>query len=509
MNYNNYKDSLKKYPFIPRQNVNKANCCKRLVSKNKIRFENEYFDLDLVYITERVIAMGYPSFTCEKYYRNDVSDVIRLFTFYHNNNVKVYNLCLETDRIYDKSLFMKSQVGLFPSLDHNPCPIKLILDFCVDICLYIIKNETGVAAIHCKAGKGRTGVMICSYLIFSNLCKNSEEALQYYGMMRTHDNKGVTIPSQIRYIKYFEAFLCSNFTKPYIYLLPKIIKEHLIDTNEKVLSIKNLLINLQNDSKYYKSINSFMVKQIKFGPLNDNKANINIALWNFWKMRIHFFNPKSYFKTNNKGEVYYIFAPELIKNKFNFDFKIEFTGDVNCYTWINLWYSTLETIANSIPNSNEKGSSEMIPSILENSNNNKQKQINQTQPNSSGFINTQVIEMSEIKPTNIKIQKFPKNYIEFNGDEEDNNDNSKEEIINTNKKSMSASIDSNKTIFKVQHNTNLIEIIDQINQIQINNKQKIIDKSNLKIYFSSVELDKFKEKKNMKNIQLEITYSLL
>lgn len=475
--------------------------------------------MDLVYITERVIAMGYPSFTCEKYYRNDVSDVIRLFTFYHNNNVKIYNLCLETERIYDKSLFMKSQVGLFPALDHNPCPIKLILDFCVDISLFIIKNATGVAAIHCKAGKGRTGVMICCYLIFSDLCKNSDESLQYYGMMRTHNNKGVTIPSQIRYIKYFEAFLCSNFTKPYIYLLPKIIKEHLTDPNEK-LSIKNLLINLQNDSRYYKSINSFMVKQIKFGPLNGT-TNINIAMWNFWKMRISFYNAKSYFKTNNKGEVHYIYAPELINNKFNFDFKIEFSGDVNCYTWVNLWYSTLETIANSIPNLIDKGSSEMITSLFINKN--KQKQFDHSSNGSAGLgsgIN-QMIEMSEIKSPGSKMySKSPNDYIEFNTENSpnSNNDYSNEEdgdysiddtMINTNKKQISSSITYNKNIFKVQHNTNLIEIIDRINQIKINNKQKIIDKSNLKIYFSSTELDKFKERKKMKNIQLEITYSLL
>ena len=97
-------------------------------------------------------------------------------------------------------------MGLFPAKDHNPCPIKLILEFCVDIVLYLIKNPDGVAAIHCKAGKGRTGVMICCYLIFSGLCKNSEEAFNHYAEARTYNKKGVTIPSQIRYIQYFENF---------------------------------------------------------------------------------------------------------------------------------------------------------------------------------------------------------------------------------------------------------------------------------------------------------------
>jgi phosphatidylinositol-3,4,5-trisphosphate 3-phosphatase/dual-specificity protein phosphatase PTEN len=98
-------------------------------------------------------------------------------------------LCLEKDRIYKKSLFAKNEVGLFPSKDHNPCPIKLILEFCVDIILYLTNNQEGVAAVHCKAGKGRTGVMICSYLIFSGLCKTADDAFDHYAKSRTYNNK--------------------------------------------------------------------------------------------------------------------------------------------------------------------------------------------------------------------------------------------------------------------------------------------------------------------------------
>jgi phosphatidylinositol-3,4,5-trisphosphate 3-phosphatase/dual-specificity protein phosphatase PTEN len=64
-----------------------------------------------------------------------------------------------------------------------------MLDFCVDISLYFIKHPSGVAAIHCKAGKGRTGLMIICYLIFSGLCNTAEEAIDHYGKMRTKDNK--------------------------------------------------------------------------------------------------------------------------------------------------------------------------------------------------------------------------------------------------------------------------------------------------------------------------------
>ena len=151
INYNKFNDKLKplykldkeKYPSSsvydkefkeveePKidENVKSANFIKRLVSKQKRRLQNESFDLDMAYITERVIAMGFPSSGAETIYRNSVDDVQNFFHMYHNDNVKIYNLCLEKDRIYPKSLFANSYVGLFPATDHNPCPIKLILEF--------------------------------------------------------------------------------------------------------------------------------------------------------------------------------------------------------------------------------------------------------------------------------------------------------------------------------------------------------------------------------------------
>lgn len=66
-----------------------ANCIKKKVSLKKKRYIDAYFDLDLSYITKRIIAMGYPATGCEGIYRNNRDDVIGFFKKYHKNSVKV------------------------------------------------------------------------------------------------------------------------------------------------------------------------------------------------------------------------------------------------------------------------------------------------------------------------------------------------------------------------------------------------------------------------------------
>ena len=173
-----------------------------VVNKSHRRFQQDGFDLDLAYITPSIIAMGFPSEVKQGVYQNSLQDVQKFISKKHSGAVKVYNLCSE--RPHPKGTFANQ--AHYPIDDHNACAFKALVDFCEDVQAWL-RRPGRVVAVHCNTGKGRTGLAIAAYLTFKQICAGADEALKFYAEKRTKDMKGVSVPSQQRYVRYIEHFL--------------------------------------------------------------------------------------------------------------------------------------------------------------------------------------------------------------------------------------------------------------------------------------------------------------
>ena len=65
---------------------------KKKVSGPKKRYQEDGYNLDLTYITSRIIAMSYPASGFEKVYRNSIDDVAKFLKQEHGKNFRIYNL---------------------------------------------------------------------------------------------------------------------------------------------------------------------------------------------------------------------------------------------------------------------------------------------------------------------------------------------------------------------------------------------------------------------------------
>ena len=328
--------------------------------------------------------------------------------------------------------------------------------------------------------------MICSYLVFSHLCESSEKAFRYYARIRTKDNTGVTIPSQKRYIKYFETFVQANFCPPYIFLIPKIIKSHFshLMVGQGRLLVKNILQSFQNEKSYFISPNKFKLKGVRVGPLPKNKK-ITLKICNFINNNFKLDNDILY-ENGNKSDPntsYYeiFFNPELTIHS---DIKIMFQGVVNFYVWVNLWYSSWENIKKFYDKAenNEEEEKKYNNQELEEIKNQKgieEKDMNNNifKPKYSFVVN----ETTSNKNKQINTNNINNDKISLEQRQEDCSENRiiENNITDRDKiEKMTSSKSLYEIIYRLKHNTDLNELINRIN-IDLKNK---FDKKKWKLF---------------------------
>lgn len=188
-----------------------------MVSGHRRRYVDNKFDLDLTYITGRIIAMAFPAEDSIGQFsiaiRNDLRVVKNFLDEKHPRKYKVFNLCAEKQ--YQPGKF-DNNVEWIPFLDHNPPTLGQIKSFCYKVEKWLLLDPDNVVAVHCKGGKGRTGLMIACFLLYAGHAdetpiRNIQEAIDYFADRRTDGGlaqathpQTVTGVSQLRCVRYFD-----------------------------------------------------------------------------------------------------------------------------------------------------------------------------------------------------------------------------------------------------------------------------------------------------------------
>uniref|UniRef100_A0A670YX24 Tensin 3 n=1 Tax=Pseudonaja textilis TaxID=8673 RepID=A0A670YX24_PSETE len=165
----------------------------------------ESYELDLTYVTERIIAVSFPGNCSEEIYLNNFQDVIGMLKSRHGGNYMVLNL---SERRYDfAKLDPKIMEVGWPDF-HAPS-LNKICNICKAMESWLNSHPQHVVVIHCRGGKGRIGVVISSYMHFTNLSASADQALDRFAMKKFFDDNVSDLmqPSQKRYVQFLSDLL--------------------------------------------------------------------------------------------------------------------------------------------------------------------------------------------------------------------------------------------------------------------------------------------------------------
>uniref|UniRef100_A0A4W6D7M1 Tensin 3 n=1 Tax=Lates calcarifer TaxID=8187 RepID=A0A4W6D7M1_LATCA len=168
----------------------------------------EGYELDLTYITERIIAVSFPRGCSEEIYSHNLKDVTRMLKSKHADNYLIINL---SERRHDLSKMNPKTLDTgWPDL-HAP-PLDKICTICKAMESWLNADPLHVVVIHCRGGKGRIGVVISSFVHFTDVSASADQALDRFAMRKYYDDKvsALMTPSQKRYVWILNSLLSGS-----------------------------------------------------------------------------------------------------------------------------------------------------------------------------------------------------------------------------------------------------------------------------------------------------------
>ncbi|XP_078142013.1 tensin 1b isoform X1 [Centroberyx gerrardi] len=168
----------------------------------------ESYEVDLVYITERIISVSFPSAVEEQSYAVNLREVASMLRSKHGHNYLLFNL---SEKRYDINQ-LNPKVLDFGWPDHHAPALDKICSICKAMDTWLSADSHNVVVIHNKGNRGRTGVVVAAYMHYSNISASADQALDRFAMKRFYEDKVLPVgqPSQKRYVQYFSGLLSGH-----------------------------------------------------------------------------------------------------------------------------------------------------------------------------------------------------------------------------------------------------------------------------------------------------------
>nr|XP_058164154.1 tensin-2 isoform X6 [Dasypus novemcinctus] len=166
------------------------------------------WDLDLTYVTERILAAAFPARPDEQRHRGHLRELAHVLQSKHRDKYLLFNL---SEKRHDLSrLNPKVQDFGWPEL-HAPLLDKLC-SICKAMETWLSADPQHVVVLYCKGSKGKLGVIVSAYMHYSKISAGADQALATLTMHKFCEDKVAAElqPSQRRYISYFSGLLSGS-----------------------------------------------------------------------------------------------------------------------------------------------------------------------------------------------------------------------------------------------------------------------------------------------------------
>ncbi|XP_061594711.1 putative tyrosine-protein phosphatase auxilin isoform X3 [Cololabis saira] len=165
-------------------------------------------ELDIAYITSRIIVMTYPAESVQIGYQNHMEDIRSFLDSRHADHYTVFNL---SQRNYRGAKF-SNRVSECNWPSRQAPSLHNLFAVCKNMHNWLKQNPKNVCVITCSDGRAPSGVLVCAMFCFCHLFNNPIPAMQLLSAKRP--GSGLW-PSHHRYIGYVCSMVSEKPSLPH------------------------------------------------------------------------------------------------------------------------------------------------------------------------------------------------------------------------------------------------------------------------------------------------------